>query len=71
MSSIDTFNKPNRQESEKPAGTYRENIAGEHCGALQSKNSICLNLIMFGGLNGLSREKDAKPEVTQRYTVHI
>jgi len=34
MSSIDTFNKPNRQESEKPAGTYRENIAGEHCGAL-------------------------------------
>jgi hypothetical protein len=32
--STDTFSKPNRRESEKPAGTYRENIESEHCGAL-------------------------------------
>jgi hypothetical protein len=35
VSSTDTLSKPDRRESEKPAGTYRENIEGEHCGALQ------------------------------------
>jgi hypothetical protein len=31
---------------------------------LLESNHVC-------GLNGLSRKKDAKPEVTQRYAVHI
>ena len=31
---------------------------------LLESNHVC-------GLNGLSRKKDAKPEVTRRYTVHI